>query len=429
MSRKPPTESPPEVKNRKNPEFINQTRHYKLITPLYGGGVAKAEADPITVIRGTEVRGHLRFWWRATRGANYRSLQDMRVHEESIWGSSAAPSRPGPSSVLIRINTDTTKRGNLFQAVNSRGQSINNIGDPSSIDGYVAFPLRELHNPGLLSDIEFDLQICYPEKFKNEIEAALWAWETFGGIGARTRRGFGALQSIQIDGKDVTPPQKQEIWQNIVDGLEKYVSAGESWPKGMPHLSHNMKFIVISDSNSSKAIDVWRYMVSKYKDFRQSRQGRFGRSEWPEPDQIRRVTDTHAPGRNPEHPVGKFPRAKFGLPIIFEFKKTDVNVRDPQKTTLQGIEDNKHIYDRLASPLVLRPLACSDRPIGLAAILEWQPLNPDDETYTPPGGLILKGAHNAPKVYSDIDKAEAQNIPPLNGEPDVLQAFLNFIQS
>ena len=43
--------------------------------------------------------------------------------------------------------------------------------------------------------------ITYPTQWSAEIEAALWAWETFGGLGARTRRGFGALHLLEINGE------------------------------------------------------------------------------------------------------------------------------------------------------------------------------------------------------------------------------------
>ena len=43
-------------------------RTYTLLTPLFGGGVEPREADPVSVVRATAVRGHLRFWWRAVRG-------------------------------------------------------------------------------------------------------------------------------------------------------------------------------------------------------------------------------------------------------------------------------------------------------------------------------------------------------------------------
>ena len=161
-----------------------------------------------------------------------------------------------------------------------------------------------------------------------------------------------------------------------------------------------------------------------------------GRSFWPEPDEIRRLTgDWYKPKHNPIHPVQeKFPRAKFGLPVIFAFKREDVAAGDPKQTTLQGkkLSDGKYL-DRLASPLILRPIACSDGAVGLATILKWDPVD-TKERYTPPGGLWLTSEDYSDfQVESDLKPAEAGNIEPLKNlgakpETDVLQAFLDYLK-
>jgi len=211
----------------------------------------------------------------------------------------------------------------------------------------------------------------------------------------------------------------QEIAQRIQGGLQKYVVENGIWPAGVPHLSRDPgKFALIKSSDPPTA---WRKLIKKLKDFRQGYRypdsnGRpYGRSKWPEPDAIRRHTGVSAAKhKHPRSTLDKYPRAQFGLPIIFQFKDDD----DPGDTTLQGVN-----HDRLASPLILRPIACSDGAVGLAAILEGP--------RTPPGGLILKGASDPPpKVDSQIDPADVPNIPPLASvnEADVLQAFLKFLK-
>ena len=62
---------PPPVIKRIKPDLVKQIRSYKVITPLFGGGVTPNEKDPVTTVRGSSVRGHLRFWWRATRGGEF----------------------------------------------------------------------------------------------------------------------------------------------------------------------------------------------------------------------------------------------------------------------------------------------------------------------------------------------------------------------
>ncbi|MFQ5435195.1 MAG: type III-B CRISPR module RAMP protein Cmr1, partial [Anaerolineae bacterium] len=72
--------------------WITLEREYELITPLFGGGPTPGEVDPVTPIRGTEIRGQLRFWWRATRGRGSSTLDKLRSEEERIWGSASKAS-------------------------------------------------------------------------------------------------------------------------------------------------------------------------------------------------------------------------------------------------------------------------------------------------------------------------------------------------
>jgi len=421
MSRKDlPT--PPVVKREERAGWVKQTRKYKVITPLYGGGEETQKADSLTVVRPTEIRGQLRFWWRATRGGAFHG--DLKKVEEKIWGSPGEKGKPGPSKVIVTLVSTT--QGNAFQATDRNGNNVDNIGKPNSRDGYVAFPLRELNRPIVRENVEFVLQIEYPTfseglNFEQEVDITLWAWESFGGIGARTRRGFGALQCVEVNGKTFDAPSKDDMKKNI----QKYLPANATWQAGVPHLSANQdRYKIITRGANSNTISIWRELVKQLQSFRQYRNGRFGRSLWSEPDQIRRKTGDYLnPRHAPTHSVQKFPRAKFGLPIIFEFKREDARDGDPKKTTLQGAE-----HDRLASPLILRPLVCSDGIFGLATILDWEPIN-SSERYTPPGGLLLtSNDYDDYQVESDLNADEAAQIPPLRGKSDVLQAFLDSLE-
>lgn len=420
--RKPPKESPLAIKPKSDTDMITQVRRYKLITPLFGGGVEPGQADPITVVRATEVRGHLRFWWRATRGGQFGGdLAKMQEAEERIWGSAAAEGRSGPSPIKISINL--LERGRPFQAVDRNGSPVSNIGHPRSIDSYAAFPLRDMQNPHVVENVQFELEIDFPRevdgyKTEPEVKAALWAWETFGGMGARTRRGFGALHCTHVNGEQEFAPSGNQMLDSIDQGLRDHVVEG-TWHPDVPHLSRDINRYRVS--RNEKPIDVWRFLIGRLRRFRQARQG-FHRSKWPEPDEIRRRMGTQKRGHEPVHPVRKFPRAAFGLPINFEFKQTDVPP-EPGQTILQGAD-----HERLASPLILRPVACAgrDNAVGLAAIL--------NAPIEPPNGWLLKNAPSKPGVppiqVELTSAAEANAIEPLKdlgNMTDVLLAFLETI--
>jgi len=425
--RTPPNVPPPPVTKRPDGRFIAQTRRYRLITPLFGGGVIPAEADPVTVIRGPEIRGHLRFWWRACHGGRYNGDRDaMKEAEDRLWGASSTEAKPKPSQVQILVAVDS--EGQLDRPFEVVAGSPGPGGKPrlrvraragSIVPPYAAFPLQPPQNEATIGmqtkavrvGVGFTLTISFPRDHQADVEAALWAWEIFGGLGARTRRGFGALCCTHLDDDAVPLPQASNAKAFIEQGLRKHVVGGR-WPDGVPHLSQNTLFKVRLGTD---ALAAWRDLIARLKSFRQARNpgtqpNRPGRSRWPEPDAIRRLT-----GRRAKLHAGalsaldKFPRAAFGLPIVFHFK----DYGDPPDTMLEGIEG-----ERLASPLILRPIACvANQAVGLALLLE--------APHTPPGGLILKDAPNDPSVSASLTPAEAQTIRPLGGQADVLRAFLN----
>lgn len=443
MSARVPKIDPPEVKNNERPGWVTEIRKYKVITPLYGGGEETQKPDSVTTVRASEVRGHLRFWWRATRGGQFGGeLKKMRDAEEEIWGSSGEKGKPGPSSVIVAITT-----ANLgvidrpFEVIAGRtGGPQVRARSVSKVHSYAAFPLQPeqkdarigMETKPVYLDTTFTLEVRYKKEAKQDVDAALWSWEQFGGIGARTRRGFGALQCLSINDSIVIPPTVNSVKEYLIKNLENYVVKSGEWPKGVPHLGVNLERLIIIDKRID-SISTWSEMIEALKKFRQlrrdsDRKGQ-GRSYWPEPEKIRKITGQRLPKHQPIPTKSEnFPRAKFGLPIIFHFK--DLNRRypldpnfDPRDTTLQGANN-----DRLASPLILRPLVCSNNTaVGLAAILEWKPLN-SSELYTPPGGLILKDAPDNPAVQSDLEPEEVRNIKYLQGNPDVLQAFLDYLK-
>jgi CRISPR-associated protein Cmr1 len=439
---------PPEPKRQQPEGMITQVREYKLITPLFGGGVRTGEVDPVTVIRGTEIRGQLRFWWRACRGGAYQTLGAMKQAEDEIWGT--ASKKKQISNTKQQNNQSERGVQIIVTQKSENGKSI--VYSPNLTPPYASFPLqenrRENKPPGSVrKDVSFTLTISFPGKQKADIEAALWAWETFGGIGARTRRGFGALRCISITEQGVpgkvNPPEANEAQakQWLRDNLDCYVADG-SWPDNVPHLNRQLivgedfKLIIYNGNSDEKAQDIWYDLMDALKSFRQARPNyntrHPGRSMWSEPSAIRHYTGQSLPSHNAPIPnplVKKFPRAAFGLPIIFQFKdrntyRLDDPNADPRKTVLQLAT-----YERFASPLILKPLACQGGDVvGLAIILRGTSLGKQQ--------LVLKtqeGTQQQWNVTASLSPGETLELTPenrkirLNSATDVLQAFIKFL--
>lgn len=440
INRKKPLEMDfPETVPVDKPDWTKTTRHYKVITPLWGGGVEANVNDPITLIRGSSIRGHLRFWWRAMRGnSNGSTVAEMREKENSIWGSTKKPSQ-------VKIAVNVTNKGTRFQPESilprshPRYTEISDVGDMNSKDAYVTFPLRlsredlraGIQPATLTENVQFEIELEYPDSLMEEVNAALWAWQTFGGIGARTRRGMGAIECIQVDGSPQQPKSGVEFQRSISENLQKWIEDGD-YPAGVPHLSKQLHHKLTSRQNDITGLQALRNIVGQYKNFRQSRPDSRrdprhpGPSHWPEPDLIKACF----PGRTFRHPIlhrvhGKAPRAVFGLPLIIHFKEYDGGLQDPEETTIQGVGD----IDRLASPLIIRPVHLAQGYAGMAVLLEWDTLNDMDEPYTPPGGLAIVD-NNDNVLYNPstlLTPADARAIVPLNGNTNPLQEFLNII--
>ncbi|KGQ21371.1 type III-B CRISPR module RAMP protein Cmr1 [Thermus filiformis] len=367
------------LSKRKTDEVVLE-RTYRLLTPLFGGGVEPKKADPVSVVRATEVRGQLRFWWRAVRG--WRSggrLEELWKLEAQIFGSAG---EGGASPLWVAVETLEEGREVEIKEIKEKGRVV---------QWYLGFPLRDgkVWSP-VREGVCFRLRLRFPEALKEEVEAALWAWQTFGGLGARTRRGFGALA---LEGAP-SPDEKE-----VREGLKRYSQEG-GWPPDVPHLTPGSLVRVVNLP--------WRALAERYQAFRQDRnpgQGNQpGRSRWPEPDEVRRLQNRHAQKHPPCHPVRKFPRGQFGLPIIFHFKDGG----DPEDATLQGQE-----ADRLASPLLFRPL---DEGRCLVAVLE--------APRVPPGGVVLRWGNGGKSVQVELTPQEAAEIPVLKRKTDPLRAFV-----
>jgi CRISPR-associated protein Cmr1 len=460
--RKQPAITPPVINTNqyqqaRAEQIGTQVREYRLITPLFGGGVLPAEADPVTIIRGSEIRGHLRFWWRACRGGQFNNdLQRMKEVEDKIWGAANTNTEEQKNSENIRMQDDNKKQYKqpvqIEVDIKNRGIVIapytivrNKDKTPATKRddkpkyqprikpafkqlAYAIFPLQPTQEEldldplpetrKVRQNVSFKLTISFPKEYQQDVEAALWAWETFGGLGARTRRGFGALQRQNpTDDQDIAPrtscPQVVSQWIN--DHLKTYITENY-YPANVPHLSRTPHLYVAG--SQPDALVAWNNLIKNLASFRQAPDGRDQRSKWPEAEEIRELTNRDY--RSKRLHSHKFPRAAFGLPIIFHFKDGV-----PDDVTLQ-IKD----YDRFASPLILRSLVCQDgKAVGLAILLE---------PHTPPGDLILKISERKTRRHVElapvdallqVEEARQIDVPVIReGQTDVLLAFMNYLK-
>ena len=286
---------------------------------------------------------------------------------------------------------------------------------------------KELIQP-LRKGVRFELTIRFPAFFAEkmaiqpEIEAALWAWETFGGIGARTRRGFGALACFTVNNQAYPAPEADSFKQWLQDMIARHTKLDtndrlDDFPELYPDTEYVGILPQIFSNNqrtSNAAYSVWGKLAERLRTFRSTQNVK----HWPEAASVRTLHSSD----EINSPLA-FPRAAFGLPIIFHFKDGV-----PADSILEGKAKD---FTRLASPLLLRPIKCRNNQfVGLAMMLNGPSQYPDGIRLTKVDKEPLP--HPDAELTTELTLLQAQSISMFVGNgrkySDVLVAFLDYLE-
>lgn len=365
----------------------------RTITPVVGGGSAKLEPDPAEPVRLPEVRGALRWWWRALFQGD-QGAEALFLEEARLWGAVDVPVGNGREAAPSRVRLDVEVRqaGSLSRAGmheigrNGMPKAAASWGEHHQLR-YALFPLQAseeeradhvrqgrqgaLATRQVRTGLFFDLAVTITETGPDRLQQvllAIWAWIRFGGLGARTRRGFGALELAGpvewVSGK-IEPPLAF-----ATGGIEAEWRALQSLAAASSRLGPAARLLV--GPEEPRASGAHGTAVELLQTFRQGvgcgrRQGdgRPGHSNWPEADHMRRLA-----GVAPRDPISAedaaaawgAPRAAFGLPLQIKFKHTD-REDQPANATIVPTKGG-----RWSSPLILRPIPVGSggyRPLAL----------------------------------------------------------------
>ncbi len=163
----------------------------RVVTPAFLGRFAVVDPGPAPAPASFPVpslRGVLAYWLRALAGAHLGDgLEQVHAVESAVFGAARTEHSGGPSPVQLR--------GGRVRFTKL------------TVDGSLS-GLRYLMGPGLTSDppprclapgqVELRVRNSGPPAVADLFLAALWALRSFGGVGARTRRGFGTLAIDQV---------------------------------------------------------------------------------------------------------------------------------------------------------------------------------------------------------------------------------------
>jgi len=177
-------------------ETNNLTVTLEMVTPLF---LAGAEPRGVPELRPPSFRGALRYWLRAVLGGviGDNKLKALHTLESSVFGSTEVG-----SPIRVRL-----KWSNLSYNVER------------------ILPHKEGREAGsrlaVQAGQQFELTLSTPHHTSQEIwDAAIGALRlavTFGGVGLRSRRGYGTLRSVRSTDPTLFPasPTSLQDWKQI----------------------------------------------------------------------------------------------------------------------------------------------------------------------------------------------------------------------
>ncbi len=323
------------------------TLKLRTITPIFGGSATPREVDAENPIRAASVRGHLRFWWRATVGAQHKSA------EEAVWGSAKQHGKVA-LRVVEQAAGQTVRPSEL---VPDKGTAKTGLLEKFFLHPFNPNQSEGLAEAGGLLSVEFTLELdvsrLSPEE-KEQLKTTLRAWLAFGGVGARTRRGLGALEALS-DASDWLPksPDQLKAWFALptVEEPQHPTLAGAVAYLGQPRKP--------GPADPYKGHAAWRELGRFWARFRK---GHF--VEDPKTGQTMAYTPT-AGGKWHDHKTllalnrnqEQIALAKpyLGLPIVYQ------RLGNSFSGTLEALHPQGK---RMASPVILKPLAFADGTVG-----------------------------------------------------------------
>ncbi len=357
------------------------------VTPLFIGG---AEPNARAELRISSVKGLLRYWYRALDGAYAQQERPGEpTREERFFGSAAA----GQSPCLLRlerwIEGDFPWKQQRFEnGVTYLGYSLGLYpNDRRAIPTGTSFTLRVTSHP-----------VRGTAEARQAWLAALWLLVHVGGIGARSRRGFGSLRIEKWDGWgecsalplpcQATAPEEWKA--RMQAGLRKL----REWFPNVPRVDHTVvapdaRFLLLKegygDRSGRPVAKGWELALNdagtRLQQFRLRRDPDYGAVKAHLVKKNERELQSHGqmpPGVRPAYLSTGPERAAFGLPLTFRYSSLQQGGSDRRPGPIQmTVVGTRH--DRMASPLFIRIVRLGDSHHALFAHLPAPRLSPGEE--------------------------------------------------
>lgn len=327
---------------------------FRIVTPLFMGG-----ADPtIPELRVPGIKGALRFWWRALAFGRWGGdLKAIKDEEGQIFGST----KHGQSRVMMEISQEklVPNEDPFFR----RRPGLMYL-------GYGPIEKGELVRKYLKPPIDATLHIYIRTSSNNasgdsevadQIYNALKAMGLFGGLGSRSRRGFGSfnLSDLKRDGKSVFqhPSSVEDLKIRIKEILEGIYRQKEL-PEYTAFSSETSVYIYHNRPvDPLESLDEIGKMMQQYRVGTRGHPSKFNLDTDLAKKALSKQVDVH-----PE-------RVFFGLPHNYHFPKLGQQTLEVRPTS----------HDRRASPLFIHIQELKNRKYATVATLMPAVFLPEDD--------------------------------------------------
>ena len=366
---------------------------YRVVTPMFCAGADPGRAE----LRLPSFKGVLRFWWRALAWSRLEGdLEEIRRQEDVLFGSTGA----GQSRVSMRLAMDSDppliRKDEVLTVPAPDGRVV---GEGARYLGYGvmhAFGIRagQLTRTCLRAPFDFTVHMrlrereASPDELRQQsasLKDALVCLGTLGGMGAKSRKGYGslAIQSLLVNGEQWwrLPQNMHELRDALVTFRRDRHAAGQP---AYTALSREARHVLLAGDRTQamELLDLVGRELMRYRSWGhngrvlgQSSEKNFGDDH-----------DLMHGNRRNKHPR----RIAFGLPHNYG-KAPDKQVGPYDKA-----------LDRRASPLFIHIHECGDTPIAVLSFLPARFL-PEDRSDISVGGAPIRQTPE-PELYQPIHK-------------------------
>ncbi|MGB9808701.1 MAG: type III-B CRISPR module RAMP protein Cmr1 [Caldanaerobacter sp.] len=350
----------------------------KVITPMFMYGINKERPE----LRASEIKGMMRFWWRAIKACN--DVQTLKKEESEIFGDVNKI-----SSVKVKVFPQPPE-----EYIGENNELIN---EDAGVK-YLFYSALLSENKGKYIKEGFTFHIvleAQKERYLKEALASLWSGIYLGGFGGRSRRGGGNITATEIEGLipeiEFIPRGRNsgEVAEWLIENFKKakkIINESQKRDFAFSYSNLSISRFIISD----KSFDGWEKALAdignKFSEFRKEPKAKI---------------------------LG---RAVFGLPV--SHKKRPVK-------GIKRIDTVEKAFDRRMSPLIFKILNVENK-------YYWAVIRLAGE-FLPEGTILKSGKTTQKPDYSLIEKfwekLKVENKEYVLSLPETLNDVLDKIKS